>query len=206
MNQCACGRDLEAGFLCAGDATALARRLDRMSTLWDVLEGFLAPSGTAGGERVSAGHAGSRAPVNEVVLDLRTVEVVKTLESWREYAAEWRGWSRPAVGGDVRHRIVAAARNLSMNLDWLVTEFPPVVDMAVEVRELERSVLSVVGALPERGRRIGQCVAVDSSGVVCGATIRHQRGQTRLVCDWCGTSYGPEDFLTLARLQPDEAA
>lgn len=201
-----CGEQLEHGFLCSRDATTLARRLDRMSVLWDALEGFLTPGGTGGGERVSAAHAGSRAPVNELVLDLRTVELVKTLESWREYAAEWRGWSRPAVGGDVRHRIVAAARNLSMNLDWLVDHFPPVVDMAVEVKELERSVLSIVGALPDRGRRVGQCVAVDMSGVVCGATLHHHPGETRLTCAWCCCTYEARDFLMLKTLQPEEAS
>lgn len=208
MSACeVCGADLERGYLCARDATALARRLDRMGTLWDALEGFLTPSGPAGGERVSAAHAGARAPVNEVVLDLRAVEVVKTLESWREYAAEWRGWSRPAVGGDIRRRIVAAARNLSMNMDWLIDEFPPVVDMAVEVKELERSVLSVVGALPDRGRRIGRCVSVDASGVACGATLWHRPGERSIVCPWCRCSYATEqDWLLLKHYQPKDAA
>lgn len=202
-----CEDPVETGYLCTRDAVATVRRLDRMGTLWDALEGFLTPCAPAGGERPSAARAASRAPVNEIVLDLRTVEVVKTLESWREYAAEWRGWSRPAVGGDIRHRIVAAARNLSMNMDWLVAEFPPVGDMAAEVKGLERSVLSVVGALPDRGRRIGRCVSVDTSGAACGATLWHRSGERSIVCPWCRCSYATEqDLLLLRHYQPKDAA
>lgn len=201
-----CGEEIGGRYLCERCAVATVRRLDRMGSLWDALEGFLAPCGAASGERLSVAHAASRPPVNEIVLDLRTVEVVKALESWREYAAEWRGWGRPAVGGDVRHRIVAAARNLSMNMDWLVAEFPPVADMAVEVKELERSVLSVVGALPDRGRRIGRCVVAVAGGEACGAWLFHRQGEP-LRCDWCRRVYATEqDWLLLKHYQPSETS
>jgi hypothetical protein len=106
----------------------------------------------------------------------------------------------------MEHRVRQAARSLGANLEWITTAYPAAGDLAREVRDLEGAALSIVGATRERGRRIGQCVAVDVSGVVCGATIRHLPGETRLVCPWCQCVYGERDFLTLARLQPKENA
>jgi hypothetical protein len=106
----------------------------------------------------------------------------------------------------MEHRVRQAARSLGANLEWIASSYPAAGDLAREVRELEGAALSIVGATRDRGRRIGQCVAADASGVVCGATIRHQRGETVLVCPWCGYVYEEREFLTLASLQPKEPA
>jgi len=199
-----CERDLEAGYLCPGDALALAERLERMPKLYEALAGFLTPAAAGATEVVSHSHAGSRMPVAEAALDLRYGGIALVLESWRADVQRARGWGEPAVEGTVEGRVLRAARWLGMNLEWIAAAYPAAGDLAREVREVEGAALSIVGAFPDRGRRIGQCVAVDASGVVCGAVIRHQRGQTRLVCDWCGCVYEERDFLTLARLQPTE--
>jgi hypothetical protein len=144
--------------------------------------------------------------VNEDVLDLRYGGIALVVEGWLSAIQEARGWGQPSIAGTIEDRVRRAARSLAANLEWIAASFPAAGDLASEIREMEGAVLSIVGALPDRGRRIGQCVAVDSSGVVCGAVIRHQRGQTRLVCDWCGTTYGPENFLMLKHFQPDEVA
>ncbi|WP_371646463.1 hypothetical protein [Streptomyces mirabilis] len=200
-----CGRDLEDGYLCPGDTLALAERLERMPKAYAALAGFLAPASAPPGERVS-GSGGSRLPVNEAVLDLRYGGIALVLESWLSDVQASRGWGQPAIQGGVEERVRRAARSLSANLEWVASSYPAAGDLAREVREMEGAALSIVGAAPDRGRRIGQCVAVDASGVVCGATIRHQRGETKLVCPWCGYVYEERDFLTLARLQPEEAS
>jgi hypothetical protein len=201
-----CEREISDGYLCPADALALAERLERMPKLYRALEGFLAPAGHQGAEHVSSGRTGAGLPVNEAVLDLRYGGIALVLEGWRSDVQRVRGWGEPAVEGTVERRVIAAARWLGMSLEWIAAEYPAAGDLAREVRELEGAALSIVGALPDRGRRIGQCVAVDASGIVCGAALRHRGGETRLVCPWCTCVYGPEDFLMLAQLQPEESA
>lgn len=204
MNQCGlCECDLEHGVLCPGDTLALAERLARLPKAYAALAGFLAPASAPPGERVS-GSGGSRLPVNEDVLDLRYGGIALVLESWLSGVQAARGWGQPAIQGGIEERVRRAARSLSANLEWIAASYPAAGDLAREVREMEGAALSIVGAAPDRGRRIGQCVAVDVSGVVCGATIRHQRGETKLVCPWCGYTYEDRDFLTLKTLQPSE--
>lgn len=201
-----CDRDIEAGYLCPADTRALAERLERLPVAYRALGAFLAPAGHGGGERVSSGHAASTMPVNEAVLDLRYGGIALVVEGWLSAVQEARGWGEPATGGSIEDRVKRAARSLHANLEWIAAAYPAAGDLAREIRELEGAALSIVGAVPDRGRRIGQCVAVDASGEVCGATIRHQPGEVTLVCPWCRTSYGPESWLTLKAYQPNGTA
>ncbi|MEV0183835.1 hypothetical protein AB0I54_31805 [Streptomyces sp. NPDC050625] len=202
-----CERQLEHGYLCPGDARALGDRLERLPVAYKALGAFLAPAGHAGGERVSSGHAAATLPVNEAVLDLRYSGIALVVEGWLSAVQEARGWGEPAITGSIEDRVKRAARSLHSNLEWIAAAYPAAGDLAREIREMERAALSIVGALPERGRRIGQCVAVDSSGVICGAVIRHRQGQTRLVCDWCHCVYSSEqDLLLLLHYQPRETS
>ncbi|WP_172384781.1 hypothetical protein [Streptomyces sp. MNP-20] len=200
-----CERDLEHGYLCPGDTRALAARLDRLPRVYDALAAFLAPAAHGSTGPVARGQAGARLPVDEAALDLRYGGIALVLESWRADVQRVRGWGQPAITGTIEHRVLAAARWLGMSLEWIAAAYPAAGDLAREVRELEGAALSVVGALPDRGRRIGHCVAADASGAVCGAVLRHQRGETQLVCPWCQYVYGEQDFLLLARLQPEDA-
>jgi hypothetical protein len=207
VNACGlCECVLEDGALCPGDTLALAERLERMPKVYAALAGFLAPAGASPGERVSVRHVEPGLPVNEAVLDLRYGGMALVLESWRSDVQAARGWGEPAIEGSVDRRVLVAARALSMNLEWIAASYPAAGDLAREVRELEGAALSIVGALPDRGRRIGQCVAVDASGVVCGAVLRHRAGETRIVCPWCTCVYEARDFLMLRHFQPSESA
>ncbi|MFF1685954.1 hypothetical protein [Streptomyces sp. NPDC058254] len=201
-----CERDLPDGYLCPGDTLALADRLERLPKVYAALGAFLAPPIRQGGERVSSGHTAPALPVDEAALDLRYGGIALVLESWRADVQSVRGWGQPAVEGSVEHRVRVAARSLSMNLEWIAASYPAAGDLAREVREMEGAALSIVGALPDRGRRIGQCVAIDPSGVICGAVLRHHPGETKLVCPWCTCVYESRDFLMLKTLQPEEAA
>jgi hypothetical protein len=202
-----CERDLEHGFLCPGDVAALAQRLERLPKLYAALEGFLVPAGQPGGERVSRGHAGSVLPVNEAVLDLRYGGIVLVVEGWLSAVQEARGWGQPAVAGTVEDRVRRAARSLLANLEWIAAAYPAAGDLAAELREMEGAALSIVGALPERGRRIGQCVASVAGGEACGAVIYRRPGETAICCKWCGTAYvTPQDWARLKHFQPKDAA
>jgi len=202
-----CERQIEHGYLCPGDTLALAERLDRMPKLYAALAGFITPAARGGAERVSRGHAGSTLPVDETVLDLRYGGIALVLEGWRSDVQRVRGWGEPAIVGDVEERVKRAARWLGMELEWIAAAYPAAGDLAREVREMERAALSIVGALPERGRLLGQCVNSDQSGVLCGAPIRHQPGQSRLVCEWCHCVYSSEqDWLLLLHHQPEATA
>lgn len=208
MNTCGlCERQLEHGYLCPGDTLALAERLDRLPKLYVALEAFLSPATHGGAERVSNSHVTPALPVNEAVLDLRYGGIAFVLERWRSDVQAARGWGQPAIEPNMGRRVLASSRGLSMNLEWIAACYPSAGDLAREVRELEGAGLSIIGALPDRGRRIGQCVAtVDKAGTACGAVLRHHRGETSLVCPWCRCVYGPEDFLTLHHFQPKQSA
>lgn len=201
-----CERGLERGYLCPGDTLALAERLDRMPKVYAALAGFLSPAARGVAERVTT-IVDARLPVDEAVLDLRYGGIALVLEGWRSDVQRVRGWGEPAVTGGVEGRVLRAARWLGMELPWIADCYPAAGDLAREIRELEGAALSIVGAKPDRGKPIGQCVAVDASGVVCGATIRHRAGESKLVCDWCHCVYGNEqDLLLLLHYQPKEAA
>ncbi|MEU9405062.1 hypothetical protein AB0E08_05040 [Streptomyces sp. NPDC048281] len=200
-----CETDLADGYLCPGDTLALAGRLERMPKLYVALAGFLTPAARGITERVQSSGAPAL-PVDEAVLDLRYGGIALVLEQWRSDVQRVRGWGEPAVTGDPGQRVMRAARWLGMELSWIAASYPAAGDLAREVRELEGACLSIVGALPERGRRIGQCVSVDASGVACGATIRQLPGQTRLVCEWCHCVYSTaQDWALLAHYQSKEA-
>lgn len=191
-----CENDLAEGYLCGGDALTLAKRLDRMPKLYAALGAFLAP----GARRPELGR--TRAveaplPVSEPVLDLRAAGgIVSLLESWRSFMQSDRAWGEPVIAGTVERRIVVAARALSINLDWMAASWPPVGDLAREIRDLERNVLSIVSPR-EPSLRLGECPALLASGSVCGAVLRVPAGTTEVRCRWCGTAYPPRTWLTL---------
>jgi hypothetical protein len=201
-----CETALEAGYLCEGDRIALAVRLDRLHRIHHALGAFLAPGAGPTGERVSSSKTGSRMPVNEAVMDLRYGGMTSVLEKWRADVQAFRGWGQPDTAGDMERRLFAAARWLGMELDWIAANYPAAGDLAREVRDIERAGLSIIGALPDRGRRIGSCVAAYTDGAICGATLWHRPDETTIVCPWCQCRYEPQDFLMLRSLQPEEAA
>ncbi|MFD9225249.1 hypothetical protein ACFWDI_35795 [Streptomyces sp. NPDC060064] len=203
MNQCGlCERDLQDGYLCNGDLLALAQRLDRMPALYRALGAFLAPGGRAAGERVTSRQTDPPLPVNEAVLDLRYGGIALVLEGWRSDVQAVRGWGEPAVEGSVERRVLAAARSLSLNLEWIASSYPAAGDLAREVREMEGAALSIVDPQDPRDRaeRIGNCPAAFEDGVICGAVLRHRLGEASITCRWCGTDWPQDTWLALKTL------
>lgn len=208
MNVCGlCERGLEHGYLCPGCARATTERLDRMPRLWAALEAFLAPGGGTAPQYGRTRAAEAPLPVRENVLSLRAAGgIAGVLEDWRAAMQADRGWGPPAIPAAVDRRVAVAARGLAINMDWIASSWPLAGEMAAEIRALERDVLTIVDPEDpkERGTRIGLCVAALPDGAVCGAVLRAYPGDAHLICRWCGTTYGPEQYLLLKQLQPKE--
>ncbi|MBU8549771.1 hypothetical protein IMX12_13230 [Streptomyces sp. Babs14] len=214
MNLCGlCEQQLEHGHLCPGCTRATLNRLDRMPRLWAALAAFLAPGSSASTRTGRTRAAEAPLPVREHVLNLRAPGgIAGVLEDWRRAMQKDRGWGPPAIPAAVDRRVTVAARALALNMDWIAESWPMAGEMAAEVRALEGDVLTIVD--PEdpadrrqrAGTRVGYCVAALGDEEVCGAVLRAYPGDALLRCRWCGTEYGPDDYLMLKALQPADAA
>lgn len=192
-----CERDLPDGYLCPGCTRGAAERLDRAPLLYTALAAFLHP----GGRRPELGRSArveAPLPIVEPVLNLRGPGgIVGILEDWRSAMQADRGWGEPAIRGNTEDRIKAAARGLSLNLEWIASSWPMAGPFTEELRDLERSVLSIVSP-PDASLRLGNCPAAFEDGVICGAVLRVPHGTTKVECRWCNTAYPPESWLALA--------
>jgi hypothetical protein len=194
-----CETSVEGGYLCPGCRLATGQRLDRMPRLYTALGAFLHP----GGRRPEMG--GSRPaepplPIAEPAFNLRGPGgIVGVLEDWRSAMQQERGWREPAATGLMEGRIIRAARGLHMNLDWIAGEWPQAGAFALEVRDLERDVVSIVNPLDPRSRpiRVGKCPAADESGAVCGAILRYVPGESTITCRWCNCVFPPAAWAGL---------
>ncbi|WP_328860907.1 hypothetical protein [Streptomyces sp. NBC_00306] len=195
-----CENPIADGYLCPGCTRATAERLDRMPRLWEALAPFVVRGSSGSAEYVTRSHAAPALPLDERVLDLQVVVLVKTLEDWRAFMHADRGMREPVLAGNLGRRVLDASRSLANSLGWMVDHWSPVGAMATEVRDLERDVASIVD--PEdprdRGTRVGHCPAVFEDGVICGAVLRHYGHEASVTCRWCGTVYPPTSWLALA--------
>jgi hypothetical protein len=198
-----CG-NAASGYLCNRHREQLAARLQELPALYAEVGECLVPRRTGWGEIVATkSAAGPRSPVNEDVLDtVNWTRATEVIHSWR---ADVRRLRWPHRGATPPARLDADCRWLAQELDWIVAQYPAAGDLAREVAELNSQVRSIVGDPEPRPQRIGYCVALVGEGVVCGAAISRMPGETRLKCRWCGTEYGPEDYLMLKHFQPADA-
>ncbi|KUN34929.1 hypothetical protein AQJ30_27460 [Streptomyces longwoodensis] len=198
-----CG-NAASGYLCNRHKDKLAARLRELPTLYREVIECLVPRRTGWGDIVAShAAAGPRSPINEDVIDtVNWARATEVIHSWR---ADVRRVRWPHREGTPPARLDDDCRWLAQELDWIVMQYPAAGDLAREVAELNSAVRSVVGDPEPRPQRIGYCVALVGEGIVCGAVISRMPGETRLTCGWCGTVYGPEDYLTLRHFQPDAA-
>ncbi|MDR3079619.1 MAG: hypothetical protein LBV60_01595 [Streptomyces sp.] len=208
MNTCGlCEHHAVDGYLCPGCTLATARRLDAAPRWYAALEAFLQPAVTGPAESSRSSRTTAPLPVAEPVLNLRGPGgIVGVLEDWRSAMQADRGWSEPAVTGDTAHRVLAAARALSLNLDWIAGSWPAAGDMAQDVRRLEQDVRTVVAPTPAEDRpvRRGLCPVVPhDQDEPCGAVLLQYPGESTITCRWCGSTWPPSRLLQLARAQHD---
>lgn len=194
----------DASYLCDGCTRATADRLGRMPALYDALGPYLAPgAGGDDGPRARAVNPGL--PVTESVLSLRAGGgIVGVLEDWRAAMQADRGWGPPAITGDIPQRVLAAARGLQYNVDWIASAWPQAGTFAAEIRALVGDILTVVHPADpaERGHRVGHC-PTQVDGVLCGAVLTRRSGERSISCRWCGATYPPATWPALAAAQTE---
>ncbi|MFZ3558143.1 hypothetical protein [Streptomyces sp. BH055] len=204
-----CERDLEHGYLCPGCTHATGQRLDAAPRWYEALAGFLQPAATGPAEGVrNGGRTEAPLPVDERTFSLRGPGgIVGVLEDWRSAMQDDRGWGQPVIAGNTERRVLVAARALSINLEWIASSWPLAGAMAEEIRDLERSVRSVVAPTDpaERPVRMGPCPTVLAEDARCGAVLTRRPGEGTITCRWCGSTWPPTRALTLARAQQDAA-
>lgn len=197
---------LRYGTLCSGctlDTLAHIRRLPRM---WDALEDWLTP-GVKGGAQYGGRvrQAEAPLPLDAEVLSLRAAGgITGVLEDWADAVGGARDLPERERIGSLAHRVASAAGYLAAQIHFIALwEQGP--QLGLEVRQLvERVERHVQPALPEEKalpQFLGYCIAVDPSGVICGARIP-LRMDRAVQCEWCLCPYPPETWLQLRRLQP----
>jgi len=198
-----CGRALHgdaAAYLCPACTRATAERLERIPKLHTALAGWLAPAGRRP-ELGATPTAEPPLPVSETVLSLRGPGgIVGVLEDWRSTMQADRGWGEPAIAGDVAARVRRAARGLMMNLEWIASSWPAAGEFARELRELERSALSIIDP-PERTIRLGHCTARVGDAPPCGAALHVPPDVAEVRCPRCRTEYPPDTWMALRAAQ-----
>ncbi|MFJ6561880.1 hypothetical protein ACIQMV_18865 [Streptomyces sp. NPDC091412] len=205
MSTCELCDRAASGYLCNRHREQLAARLLELPALYREVGECLVPRRSGWGEIVATkSAAGPRSPINEDVLD--TVHLGRATEVIHSWRADVRRLRWPHRGAPPPARLEADCRWLAQELDWIVAQYPAAGDLAREVAELNGQARSIVGDPEPQPQRIGACVALVGEGVVCGAVISRLPGETRLICRWCGTVYGPEDYLMLHHFQPADSA
>lgn len=195
------------GRLCTYHRERLGEGLRELPALYDEVGACLVPRRSSWGEIIpTRGAAGPRSPINEDVLDtVNWGRAAEVLRMWREDVrrVRWPHRGDPPPGG-----LAEDCRWLVLQLDWITSAYPAAGDLAREVWDLEQQARAVVGDPLPRRKPIGQCISVtDEAGTVCGATITHLAGESRLVCQACHTVYeGQSDLLLLLHYQPEPAA
>lgn len=198
MNCTACTRPLDApAQLCVACTRGLDLRLAELPGQYLLLADHLRPS-AARGDGPAALVREAPLPCREDVLDMRAPGgMVTMLEDWREAMQNARGWGPPARTGSTERRVLAAARGLRINLDWITTEFEAAGDLAREIRALVGQVNALLDPAPAT-LRAGDCAADLGGGGICGAPLRVPAGTTTVHCRRCGADYPPSSWLTLA--------
>lgn len=198
MNCQHCTAPLDASAqLCVACTRGLDVRLAELPGQYLLLAEHLRP-GSARGDGPVALVREAPLPVREDVLTMRAEGgIVSVLESWREAMQDARGWGRPTRTGTVERRVLAAARGLRINLDWIASEFEAAGDLALETRALSGEVNALLDPAPAT-LRVGDCAADLGGGDICGAPLRVPAGTTTVSCRRCGTDYPPSSWLTLA--------
>ncbi|MFJ4916083.1 hypothetical protein [Streptomyces sp. NPDC088726] len=185
--------DSAGGYLCLACTKATVVRLECLPDLYEGLLPFLAPSmAVAQGRSGKGGPA--PLPVHTEILDLRGPGgMVGVVEDHLAAVHQERGMRRLAPVGSVETRLKSAVAGLLASMPWISVSWPEAGTFAGEIRDLTRSVRSIIAPEPavDRGERLGNCPAMDSAGVLCGAVLWLPRGGKAVRCEWCDTRYPP---------------
>lgn len=205
MNQCGlCQTPVEdGGYLCVGCVSCTRAHLESLPDLYDGLLPFLTP---AGGAREARGARGGPPglPVVEEILDLRGPGgIVGVVEGWTSVIrADRRMAPPPAAGLGVEGRLRAGVAELLGHMPWIAVSWPDAGPFATDIKQLADSIRSIIDPRDpaEVGKRLGKCPAIDPSGVICGAILRHYPGTATVTCPWCQCAFPPATWAGLKAL------
>ncbi|WP_432111388.1 hypothetical protein [Streptomyces sp. YPW6] len=189
--------------LCVHCTTQLTNQLTALPRLYNGLGILLTPGASSGQGR--SGKGGPAAlPLNGDMFDLRAE--FEAVCGWLSAVHDARRLQGPRLAGDALTRLHTAVAGLLAHMPWIVATWPGAGDLAGEIGELHRNASSVVDPDPRpRGRRIGHCPAIDTSGALCGAVLRLMPGETVIVCPWCTCSFPPAMWAGLKTLMAADA-
>ncbi|WP_159030136.1 hypothetical protein [Kitasatospora albolonga] len=188
--------------LCMPCTTRLVGQLQDLPRMYEALAGHLAPGSSSGQGRAGKGHP-APLPLRVDVLDLRTS--FETVYAWLSAVHEARRLRGPRLAGDALTRLHTAVTGLLAHMPWIVV-WPGAHDLAQEIGDLHRSAATVVDPDPRpRGRRIGHCQSIDTSGAICGAVLRLAPGEQVVRCDWCSMAWPPATWVQLKAWQTENA-
>ncbi|MFJ9573595.1 hypothetical protein [Streptomyces bacillaris] len=192
--------------LCMPCTTRLTTQLQQLPRLYEALAPHLAPSMATGQGRSGTGGP-APLPVNEHVLGLRAPGgMADVVYGWLRAVHDTRDLRAPRLAGDALTRLHTAVAGLISHMPWIVA-WDHAHDLAVEIHDLHRNVTTIVDPDPRpRGRRIGHCQAIDTSGAICGSVLRLAPGETVVRCDWCSMAWPPATWVQLKAWQAENAA
>jgi len=199
--------DTMGGMLCPGCTKTTRVRLEALPVLYRGLAPLLTPAASIGQGRTGKGGP-APIPVTLDVLDIRGPGgMASLLESWVDAARHERHRPEQPHTGSPQGRVDRATDELLGHMPWIVVSWSEAGDFAREIRELARSVSSIIrpAAPTERGTRVGRCPAQHEDGTLCGAELRLGQGERVVTCAWCGTSYPPATWIGLKVLIDEDA-
>ncbi|MFF9639412.1 hypothetical protein ACF1D2_33135 [Streptomyces bacillaris] len=189
--------------LCVHCTATLTQQLQQLPRMYAGLGILLAPSMATGQGRGGKGGP-APLPLNGDTFDLR--REFDTVYAWLSAVHDARGLRGPRLAGDALTRLHTAVAGLLAHMPWIVV-WDHAHDLAQEIRDLHRDATTIVDPDPRpRGRRIGHCQAIDTSGAICGSVLRLAPGETVVRCDWCGMAWPPATWTQLRAWQAENAA
>ncbi|MET9923438.1 MULTISPECIES: hypothetical protein [unclassified Streptomyces] len=189
--------------LCIHCTQRLTTQLQQLPRMYAGLGILLAPSMATGQGRGGKGGP-APLPLNGDMFDHR--QEFDVVYAWLSAVHDARGLRGPRLTGDSLTRLHTAVAGLLAHMPWIVATWPGAGDLASEIGDLHRSAATIVDPDPRpRGRRIGHCQSIDTSGAICGAVLRLAPGEQIVRCDWCGMAWPPATWVQLKAWQTEEA-
>ncbi|MEU2799032.1 hypothetical protein [Streptomyces sp. NPDC007117] len=190
--------------LCVPCTTQLTQQLQQLPRMFAGLGMLLAPSMATGQGRGGKGGP-APLPIDDRAFDHR--KEFDVVYAWLKAVHDARRLQGPRLTGDALTRLHTAVAGLLSHMPWVVATWPGAGDLAQEIGELHRNASSVVDPDPRpRGRRIGHCQSIDTSGTICGAVLWLAPGEQVARCDWCSMAWPPATWTQLKAWQTENAA
>jgi hypothetical protein len=162
--------------------------------LYAALSDALAPSGGAGGPRVSGSRERALGARGDV-LDLMSPStgVPGILRAWAQHWHSVMGKPCPRpVGVTAAAHVDSWTATLRFNLDWAARSLPEWAEFADEMHRLVRACRAAGDRHTPRRPAVGRCEVELDDGAPCGGTLRYDPRSNVTRCDTCHGSAAPD--------------